>query len=143
MLNYGARQFVKLKGLNRRSISVETLNILYLEEHEIDGVIVTNIHFTNGRWVTAGLPLDEAQAMLSKDVINKDSNGEEEHAEQRRLDSWRRMAKMRAEAQKEINEALALIGPGLKSKSYTKEVMPDGSGKLVIYYEPGEEGSDV
>ena len=115
MMNFGTRKFVTLKGLNRRLISVDTLQVNFLEEHDIDGTLVTNIHLGNGKWVTAGLPLEETLAMLSADILEKNEDEEEKKREQKQLDSWRRMARARAESQKEIN--------GSARKCWTKSKM--------------------
>lgn len=132
-----SRNFVKLKGLNRRLIAVDVYQVNFLEEHEIDNRIVTNVHFTNGKWVTAGLSLDETAAMLTAPQKEEDAEYKKD------LTRWREMATSRAKAQKEVNEALALIGPNLKHKSYHKEVLPDGSGRLVIEFEPRPEGEEA
>lgn len=129
-------RLVKMKGLNRRILAVDRLNVLFLEEHEIDGTMVTNVHFTNGKWVTCGLPLDEAEAVLYSASIEKNI---EDGEETRQIDRWKRMAKERAESQKEIDEALRSFAPNMKSKSYSKETLPDGSGKLTIHFEPSVE----
>lgn len=137
-MKFGRPEFRKIKGLNRRMLAVDPIQISFFEEHEIDGTIVTNIHLGTGKWVTAGVTLDEAVAVFSEDIIDKhpDVTALEAKEDQVRLNKWRSHAKARAEIQKEVNEALALIGPQLRSKSYHKETLPDGSGRMVIEYEP-------
>ena len=133
-------KYVKMKGLNRRTIAVVKAHVNFLEEQEIDGTIVTNVHFTNGRWATAGHPLTEVEALLSHEGSE---TAEEQGREKKQLESWRRLARGRAEAQREVNEALALAGPALLRKVeelQQKGTMPDGSGRLVIQFEPTAPG---
>jgi hypothetical protein len=110
-------RLVKMKGLNRRTIAVDKHSVHYLEEHEIDGTFVTNVHFSNGKWATAGLPLDEAEAILYSATNESESEIEDE---KKQIERWKRMGKARAEAQKEIDEALRSFAPGMKKKSYSK-----------------------
>lgn len=127
-------KLIKMRGLNRRMVAVKRSEVLFLEENELDGNMVTNVHFPNGRWVTAALSLDETEALLNPEIIESE---EEKNREKKQLESWKRMAKLRAESQKEIDEAIRgadLIG--VKSVSYKKEQQPDGSGILTIIYEP-------
>jgi hypothetical protein len=130
------KYFVTIRGLNNRLISVDAAQVQWLEEHRIDELLVTNIHFTNGKWTTAGLSLNETFACLSYEP-SEDEKEKKEEKEQ--LSRWRMMAKSRAEAQREIDEALRHVGTDLRHKSYHKEEFPDGSGKLVVHYEPRKE----
>lgn len=132
---------VKLNGLNRRTISVCAMHILFLEEHELEGNLVTNVHFSNGKWATASHPLDEVQALVSKSPFEK-SEEDVEKEDNEQIERWRRQAKARRKAQLEVDEALRLAGPSLKSKSYHKEEFADGSGKLTIHFEPKEISGD-
>lgn len=125
-------RMVKLRGLNRRMLAVDRHSVIFLDENELDGNLVTNVHFGNGKWVTAALSLDETEASL----VLTDTPEKEAEEDKKQIDKWKRMARGRAEAQREVDEALRQAGPDLKMKSYTKETLPDGSGKLVIFYEP-------
>lgn len=129
-------RIVKMNGMNKRIVAVDPHQVLFLEEHELNGELVTNVHFNNGKWATSTHPLNEIAALI---MPSKEIENEAEIArEQSQLASWRRMAKLRKETQMEIAAELLKIGPKLKSKGYHKEEFPDGSGRLTIDYEPDE-----
>lgn len=128
--------FKKVLGLNRRCLMIRSSEVRYLAEHELDGKLATNIHFADGTWVTAGLTLDETYATLFHEP-SEDEEKAEEIENAKKLKSWRSMAMERAKIQREVDEAVrSMAGESLKCKSYSKHTMPDGSGKLEIFYEP-------
>ena len=121
---------IRLRGLNRRKISVDTLNILFLEEHELDGTLCTNVHFGNGKWVTSALSLDEVEALLDSD---------DDKASKEQVDMWKKRARERVEMDTEIEEIKRQIGEeftNMKNKSFHRQKYPDGSYEFKIILEP-------
>jgi hypothetical protein len=120
------RSLIKIAGLNRRMIAVDRAQVVFLEEHEINNQLCTNIHFANTRWVTSSLTLDEVEALLSDD----------EHKESdERLKRWREQARERAEYQAEIDTITRSLMVTRKPSATRKEVNSDGSFKFVLEFE--------
>jgi len=120
---------VRLRGLNRRLLSVCTDNILFLEEAELDGNLITNVHFHNGKWVTSALSLNEVESLL-------DSASDEISAAQR--ERWAKIARERALADAEINEITKKVADkvaGFERKSWNITNLPDGTMKAEIIFE--------
>lgn len=118
---------VKLLGLNRRQVAVDPYNVLFLEEAEIDGKLVTNVHFGNGRWVTTAHSLDEALATLQT---------KDEQDSETRIKEWKDRAKATREATAEVDAVMRAIDVKGKIQRYHTEVGADGSRRIEIFLEP-------
>lgn len=124
---------VRFNGLNKRTVFVDPLQVQFLEDHEIDGRIACNIHFTTGRWITVAHTAAEVNALLT----DKDSNRQEE--EKAEVTRFRDRARARVQFQKEIDEALRQAQEeGIeipKATSTRSEKMPDGSIIMTLTYD--------
>lgn len=125
------RNRIKLNGLNKRLVSVHNNGVLFTEEHEIDGRIVTNIHFDNGKWVTVAHSLDEVEALFN-DYENKES--------EELTKKWREQAKQKMLLRKQMDDAIReMESQGVKMpkpKHIRSEKNPDGSMVVTLVYEP-------
>lgn len=82
------------KALNGKQVALpERLNVTYIEESDIDGKLVSNIHFDNGRWVTVAHSCGECVAIFKEGQTNEEKN---------RIEKWKEQARARKEAQIEI-----------------------------------------
>jgi hypothetical protein len=133
---FPGQRLVKLKGLNGRQIAVTTHNITYLGEVDNDGKLVTNVHYHNGSFITAALPLDECVAML----YESDPTDEDAEKEKADMARWRRQAIARAQIQREVDAVVrAAIGGDsdmYKKAGYFVETGPDGSKRITVTLDP-------
>ncbi len=127
-------KLVKLKGLNGRQIAVDPTYVDHLTELDTDGRLHTNVHFHNGRFVTAAVPLDEALAVL-RDKGEQDS--EEDLARLRKRAESRRRAELEAQA---AVTACGIDMERFKRAGYEVADMADGSKRIVVTLAPKPEG---
>ena len=128
---------VILRGLNKRLIAVEKHSIVFLEEAEINGDLVTNIHFTNTRWVTCGLSLNEVETLLEKPEEMQEAEREA------RVQQWREQAKAKRLFDEEIDEIKRRVAAefkGMKNTRAETKINADGSKTYSLTYYP--EGRD-
>jgi hypothetical protein len=121
---------IKLKGLNNRQIAFYRLQVNFLEEYEIDGRLVTNIHMSNGKWLTANHSLEEVHASLG----HKETQDDEDQLNKwRKLAEWKRKAKLDAEAA--IRASCLDLGT-YKIGQHTITENADGSRLIKVLVEP-------
>jgi hypothetical protein len=124
----------KLKGLNKRPIAIDVYNVIFLEEHELDGNLCTNVHFSNGKWVTAALSLDEVCATMSN---QEDDDSEEQQK------IWRENAIAKRKLQQEVDLAYRVGGlsrDDFQSVHSSSRTDPDGKTVLTVTLTPKEQG---
>jgi hypothetical protein len=124
--------FIKMAGLNNKQVAVRPYGITFIEEGSIEGIYATNIHYDNGRWITVAGTVDEVCAILDTKP--------EEQDDQKNIEKWKRHARMRREAQLEIEAAMKAVDLRGKVKSYKMETAEDGSRRVEMYLEPINEG---
>lgn len=119
------RRMVKMMGLNGRMLAIDSAHVLFLEEHSLDGKLCTNVHFTNGKWITSGLSLDQAEALLS--------DKEYKESEERRK-RWSDSAREQAQYKGEIDAIVRQLVVDQKPTTTKKEMNPDGSFRYVLEF---------
>lgn len=127
------KKFVKLRGLNKRQISVDVSQITFLEEAELNCELVTNVHMFNGKWVSVGLSLDETQAVIE----HEDPKEEEANMEKERK-KFADLAKARREGEKMADEAIRAMNIKGRIKGWSTHTLPDGTIELKATILPQE-----
>lgn len=118
---------IKFPGVDGHSIAVDKHHVYFLEGAAVAGEPVTNIHMSNGRWVTARGSLDEVAAVLSDTKAQDD---------EKRLEGYRRDARARRQARAEVDAVMAAINYRPEVKEWGVEGLPDGRRKVTAYLEP-------
>lgn len=120
-------QLIKFPGVDGHSVAVDKHHVYYLEGAAVAGEPVTNIHMSNGRWVTARGSLDEVAAVLADRNAQDSEQSMEEHRQQ---------ARFRRQARAEVDAVMRAINYEAKPKEWGVETLPDGRRKVTAYLEP-------
>lgn len=127
--------FIELIGLSNKAVFVDRTNVLYLEETDVNGTVATNLHFTNGRWVTIALAAKEIAA-----VVENSNPVKPETLAEKKI-RWMDEMKIRREVQLEIDAAIkeSLLESSEWNKvNHMVETRPDGSKAIHVILEPKE-----
>lgn len=120
-------RLIKFPGVDGHSVAVDKHHIYFLEGAAVAGEPVTNIHMSNGRWVTARGSLDEVAAVLSDTQAQDDEKQDED---------YRRHARLRRQARAEVDAVMRAINYRPECKEWGVETLPDGRRRVTAYLEP-------
>lgn len=129
------RDMVLLNGSDGHQVVVDKLQVVFIEEITIQGNKVSNVHFTNTRWVTVSMSVAEVMATLGFDQQGTDDE------DAKHIERLKKEAKMRRKfslaAQEAIQES-GLFVDGHKKLSHHIETQADGTRKITIVLEPAK-----
>ena len=125
MFNFAG--LIKFPGTDGHPVAVDKHHVLFLEGGSVNGEPICNIHFTNGRWVTARGTVDEVAAVLCDTQAQDDEKRMEEH---------RQDARARRRARAEVDAVMRAINYEAKCNEWGIETLPDGRRKVTAFLEP-------
>lgn len=132
-------KMVTMRGLDKKLIAVRPANVLFLDESSLNDNPVCNVHFANGKWVTAGLCINEVISTLEAPVKE-----DEQKDREARMEGWRATSRAKREMDLETKAAMKELDVKGKRRSYHSEQLPDGTVKVeIIIAEDGEDLKDV
>lgn len=120
-------QLIKFPGVDGHNLAVDKHHVLFLEGAAVAGEPVTNIHMTNGRWVTARGSLDEIAAVLCDTRAQDD---------EKRLEEHRAEARARRRARAEVDAVMRAVNYTPKCNEWGVETLPDGRRKVTAVIDP-------